>query len=307
MFLAGFAKQKINHGEGCTLGGYWGNGKCSGIHDNLYCKVTCIASESTSAGVSAVEQGHRPLVIVSFDLIGISAEFARKCQYHAAEAVNDFLGIAPATTDLSGIVVACTHTHTGPQTNEYFIGMGHASEQYMDSLLNAVLVTTRAALETRKKCRLRHVKTDEINDVAVNRRQRQPSVASVNEEVLDKLMWFEKSGQTKLGQRFDGPKVPYAEALVFEDAIQPLSIHGIIVCYAMHPTCNGMKTLESSDYCGFVCQYLEKQWHTNPMSMYLNGCCGDVNPIKHRSGYHGARMTGQYLGQILHAAIHSSM
>ena len=79
----------------------------------------------------------------------------------------------------------------------------------------------------------------------MNRRQRQPSVGSVNEEVLDKLMWFEKSGQTKLGQRFDGPKVPYAEALVFEDAIQPLSIHGIIVCYAMHPTCNGMKTLEA--------------------------------------------------------------
>ena len=54
-----------------------------------------------------------------------------------------------------------------------------------------------------------------------------------------------KSGQTKLGQRFDGPKVPYAEALVFEDAIKPSSIHGILVCYAMHPTCNGMKTLES--------------------------------------------------------------
>ena len=52
MFLAGFAKQKINHGEGCTLGGYWGNGKCTGIHDNLFCKVTCISScaaDGTSA------------------------------------------------------------------------------------------------------------------------------------------------------------------------------------------------------------------------------------------------------------------
>ena len=150
-FSAGFAKQKINHGEGCTLGGYWGNGKCSGVHDNLYCKVTCIASESTSAGVSAVEQGHRPLVIVSFDLIGISAEFMLcKCQYHAAEAVNDFLGNAPATTDLSGIVVACTHTHTGPQTNEYFIGMGHANEQYMDSLLNAMLEQHEQPLKLEK-------------------------------------------------------------------------------------------------------------------------------------------------------------
>ena len=41
------------------------------------------------------------------------------------------------------------------------------------------------------------------------------------------------------------PKVPYAEALVFEDALKPLSVHGISVSYAMHPTCNGMKTLKA--------------------------------------------------------------
>ena len=83
--------------------------KCTGIHDTPYCKVTCISSKGASAGVSAVEQGQRPVVIVSFDLIGISAEFARKCQYRAAGSGDDFLGIAPATTDLSGTVVACTH------------------------------------------------------------------------------------------------------------------------------------------------------------------------------------------------------
>ena len=121
-----------------------------------------------------------------------SQQSSRGNANRAAEAVNDFLGIVPATLDLSGVVVACTHTHTGPQTNEYFIGMGHAGEKYMDSLLSVIFVTTQLALETRKKCRLRHVKTGEINDVAVNRRQRRSTDIGVEEEVSDKLMWFEK-------------------------------------------------------------------------------------------------------------------
>ena len=37
--------------------------------------------------------------------------------------------------------------------------------------------------------------------------------------------------------------------------------------------------------------------------MYLNGCCGDVNPIRHRSGYEGAAEVGAGLGATIAAAV----
>ena len=132
------------------------------------------------------------------------------------------------------------------------------------------------------------------------------------------LKWFEISGKTILGQRLEGPIIPYAEALVFETystyaALHgsswvelPKTLHGIIVTYSMHPTCVGKKTLESADYCGHLCQYISSQYKNEPVTMYLNGCCGDINPIDHRSGYHGARKIGEALGKRLVEAINKT-
>ena len=136
-YITGFAKTKINQGKG-FLGGYWGRGKCTGIHDNLYCTATYIYETKVPGAVEKITKENlppsyndMPIILISLDLIGTSAEFAKKCQKEIAIALNWPSSFAYEDR----IVVSCTHTHTGPQTNQYFIGMGHATDKYMLELI----------------------------------------------------------------------------------------------------------------------------------------------------------------------------
>ena len=85
-YITGFAKTKINQGKG-FLGGYWGRGKCTGIHDNLYCTATYIYETKVPGAVEKITKENlppsyndMPIILISLDLIGTSAEFAKKCQ-----------------------------------------------------------------------------------------------------------------------------------------------------------------------------------------------------------------------------------
>ena len=319
-YITGFAKTKINQGKG-FLGGYWGRGKCTGIHDNLYCTATYIYETKVPGAVEKITKENlppsyndMPVILISLDLIGTSAEFAKKCQKEIAIALNWPSSFAYEDR----IVVSCTHTHTGPQTNQYFIGMGHATDKYMLELIETIVLTVNDAIKNREYCRIYYVKTRDFEDIAINRRQRCNNDNNNNNNINPNLKWFEISGKTILGQRLEGPIIPYAEALVFEmystyAALHgsswvelPKTLHGIIVTYSMHPTCVGKKTLESADYCGHLCQYISSQYKNEPVTMYLNGCCGDINPIDHRSGYHGARKIGEALGKRLVEAINKT-
>ena len=140
-YVAGFAKTTINHGKG-FLGGYWGRSQCTGIHDNLYCTATYVyqttleldGSNNTSTIKTSYED--HPIILISLDLVGTSVPFAKQCQNEIAQALN----WPTNSTCRERIIISCTHTHTGPQTNSYFIGMGHASDAYMSHLIkNAIL------------------------------------------------------------------------------------------------------------------------------------------------------------------------
>jgi neutral ceramidase len=308
-YVAGFAKTNINHGKG-FLGGYWGRSQCTGIHDHLYCTATYVyqttleLDESNNKSAIKTSYEDNPIILISLDLVGTSAQFANQCQKEIALALN----WPTNSTCRERIIISCTHTHTGPQTNPYFIGMGHASDAYMSQLMKSICLTVKMAIDNLDYCKGYHVKTNNFDDISINRRQRRNygdnSDSTTN--VKQNVKWFEISGKTILGQRPDGPIIPYAESLIFEKYFDSNILHGIVVTYSMHPTCVGKKRMESGDYCGFVCQYISDQYHNKPVTMYLNGCCGDINPIQHRSGYNGARKIGEKLGNLLVTAINNT-
>ena len=198
-YITGFAKTKINQGKG-FLGGYWGRGKCTGIHDNLYCTATYIYETKVPGAVEKITKENlppsyndMPIILISLDLIGTSAEFAKKCQKEIAIALNWPSSFAYEDR----IVVSCTHTHTGPQTNQYFIGMGHATDKYMLELIETIVLTVNDAIKNREYCRIYYVKTRDFEDIAINRRQRCNNDNN-NNNINPNLKWFEISGKTIL-------------------------------------------------------------------------------------------------------------
>ena len=63
----------------------------------------------------------------------------------------------------------------------------------------------------------------------------------------------------------------HADMLVFMALDTPDTMLGVVVSYAMHPTCVGPERMESADYPGAVCKHLEAEWK-GATALYLNGC-----------------------------------
>ena len=226
------------------------------------------------------------------------------------------------------IMVCCTHTHTGPQTHKSFVGMGHAPEEYFHQVLRAGVVEAfLESMSTMTPATMLHGRTRPLKEIGINRRQRCPIEKVVEEEEEEEgekeetqkesqkedttnkskdVKWFETAGRTMLGQRSEGPKMDSAEILQFRRegegegvgvgaaAAPPLLT---LVCYACHPTTVGPELEQSSDFCGALVSSLE--FETGGPAMYLNGCCGDVNPFYHRSGYEGAVAMGNKMADAV--------
>ena len=104
-------------------------------------------------------------MFVSLDLIGITAALAKELQTKMATALEWPGG------DASRIMISCTHTHTGPQTNGQFLGMGHATEAYMEQLTASIVEAALQANADVKPARLLHRQTP-VSGISINRRQR---------------------------------------------------------------------------------------------------------------------------------------
>ena len=227
--------------------------------------------------------------IVSLDLIGLHASTCQTIKKDIIASVQGGL-----TLDSNSIMICCTHTHTGPQTHTSFIGMGHVSEVYQQLLRKRVVNAFQESLGNISPACLYHGKTKPLRQVGINRRQRvaaKESTPPTPPREDGHVKWFEKAGRTILGQRPEGPKMDSAEVLQFVRESDDTQIMATVVIYACHPTTIGPLLDQSSDFCGALVASLEQ--HTKAPAMYLNGCCGDVNPFFHRSGYTGAVQMGQ--------------
>jgi hypothetical protein len=284
------------------MGGYWGRESFStGVHDDLL--VSCLALEQTESRATTV------VFIISLDLVGVS--------FTTSETIAEVVGTA---TGLSGasVFLSCTHTHTGPQTHTSFIGMGHADEKsYMQHILHvAVAAAAKGAMANLTAVTVSCSRCEGIQGLSINRRERSNAdggATAAHDGPEPK--WFEKLGGTKLGKRPDGPCTSHAHVVTFRSEAKVgvqdgeegavLSGEGKVVStllhFSCHPTSIGMDTLQSADYCGEARRVVEA--HTGAPALFLQGCCGDVNPVHHRGGYEAAGEMGQALGRALCAAI----
>lgn len=211
----------------------------------------------------ALESGETTVAIASCDLIGLTRESVEAIRKQVEAAT----GIAAAR-----VMLACTHTHSGPT-------MGLLRHPGLDpelvhviekKIAGAVVMAHRslgqAALGSGKG-RAR---------IGINRRERRPD------------------GSTALGKNPEGPTdADVGVVRVDGPGGAPLAL---VVNHACHPVVlGGRNYLVSADYPGQVAALVEGVY-PGALCLYLNGCCGNINPTVVGGTFEEARRAGMFLG-----------
>ena len=156
----------------------------------------------------------------------------------------------------SHVILVSIHTHTGPAM-KYHGGCGEVDPDYICTVPGKIAEACRAALnDLTEVTGLRFFKSPIRRQWAYNRACR------VN-PVDDQTRFF----------RIDRRDAP------------PM----VLASYACHAVCQGSIKGISADYPGKVCANLEERGFK---ALYLNGACGDIDPVRCAKEERPARLTG---------------
>jgi len=213
--LAGFASVDITPRVGSRLNGFIArNSESTGIDLPLAARALWL------------EEADARALFVGLDLLGLEPAFADAVVTRLAEAL-----------DLPGeaIVLACTHTHSGPMTAP-LRGLGPADGAYLAVLADRILQAASEAVSSRQPVRLRWGRAPLA--IGVNRRQPSPDGSGVI-----------------LGWNPRGPSDAEVRVLCLEGGDAPI----LLIHHACHPYClGGEHTLISPDFWGYAAAALSE-------------------------------------------------
>lgn len=232
-FFVGVARTDITPLVGGPLQGYtpWRNSES--IHDPLHLTVFMIRQEETC------------VMLASADLVGIPTNLNLELRKAMANAV----GMRP-----EHILLAPTHTHSGPVTNIDKEGKCRNPVYFEIILKNAAIHAAKEAARNLQPAELGIGTTQ--SQVAVNRRE------------------LDVNGQVVLGQEPLGSYDPTMTVISFRTPEG--KILGNIVHYGCHNTASGNGTEITRDWCGVMIDRMDEE--TGGMTAFVNGCQGDCGP-----------------------------
>ena len=265
LFKAGFSRIDITPPLGVGMSGYFHERTSIDILDPLY--ASCLA----------VNDGEHTALLMSLDIIGISQI---QCDIYR-NAIAAQTGVP-----YEGILLACTHTHTGPVVGP-------------DVLLEDDPAYTQ--LLGKKLCDAARLAIADL-DVAETffGRGIAPNIAFVRRYLM-------KDGTTATNPGFDTSAIDHAIGTP-DETVQVLSFKRetkpeiLIVNFQVHPdTIGGCKF--SADFPGFVRSTVETVL-PNVQCIYFNGAQGDTNhlnffgdPADYRSN--NPRRIAQHMGRTI--------
>lgn len=266
---AGLASVVITPDEYLWMSGYAARTKPAEgkIHD-LYAKAVAIEDEH---GTKAV--------IVTTDLIGISAEFSQ----NVAKRIHDEIGIPR-----QAIMITSSHTHSGPVIRKNLETMYE-----LDDEMWAKITQYTKDLEDK----VVGIIVDAVNNL---------EPAQINRGNGHATFGANRRIYTENGMAFGvnpiGPvdhDVPFLQ-INDSDGKQK----GLLFGYACHNT-----TLSGYDYCGdyagFAQEYLD-QVFPGGVNMFFTGCGADINPHPRREVEY-AKKHGDELGGAVQNALHDTL
>jgi len=212
-----------------------------------------------------LDNGHNALAILSMDLIGLDFDLVKEVR----EGIAQQAGLAP-----EAVMLNASHTHGGPAVREYH-AMGPRDPAYIDVLRRKLIGVASQAAQQMRRASLAYGRAPV--QIGVNRRQ-----------------VTKKEGRSVLGTNFAGPVAPFVDVLVLRDSREiPFAL---LFCHACHPTTLvGENLLITADFCGYACDYIRRESAGTLMPLFLQGCCGNINPYP-RGRFTHAQEHGYNLG-----------
>ena len=258
------------------MSGYYHERLNTGIRDRLHAKAFVF------------RQGGERAALVVCDVCGVSAALSNETRRRAALRT----GIPAAN-----IVVAATHTHTGPDYDRdlkaHLAGTPTPGERgaYIGRLIDAI---AQAAIDADAKAaplRLQAGIGTQASEISFNRR------------------FVMKDGLIKTWANFKDPNVVRAAGPI-DPAVNVLLLRdgagkavASLTNFALHlDTLSGTKY--SADYPCDLEESLRSDFGKEFVSIFGNGCCGDINHVDPRSDQ---RNKTDFIGQALAASVKAAI
>ncbi len=222
---AGVAKTDITPPVGTELAG-WCFGPSNGVADSLYARALVLSSDELPA-----------LVLVTLDLIGLGTE--------SANALREQLAPELGTTR-ERVVIACSHTHSGPGAMP-IRRWGKVDPEYLEFLLTTVASTVHRAHENLEAATLA---ADQglVTGICDNRRGDRGSIVDERVPVI-------------VVRRRD--KTPMT--ILYNFSCHPVAAHND-------------RNLISADFPGYAAKRIRSAF-PGVQAMFTLGAAGDVNPV----------------------------
>jgi neutral ceramidase len=227
LFRAGFSKACISPAAGVPLAGFAARqGVATGVHDDLFVRTLVLESD------------HAKAALLSVDLLALPNEFVD----HVRRRIAARTGL-----DASAILIACTHTHSGPVTISTFFNPDETVDRsYMDRLADSIESSAAEAWSTRFPARI-GVGCGRMHGLGVNRRTRDHK--PIDEEVAV-IRVDDPEGRPRI----------------------------VAVQYSCHPTVLGPDNLlVTGDYPAATVARIEAALGSGAAAMFLNGTQGNIS------------------------------
>ena len=241
--LLGTAAVDITPPVGTLMAGSLRPRASVGIDDPLRCKAMVLGNEDTR------------LALVTLDLIA----WTRRRSDAARATIAAQAGIPSAH-----VLINCSHTHSGPYTDESIYLEGSLDEPYLarvEAAIGEAVITAAAQL---RPVAVGTVQTS-CGGIGRNRRLLRPGGSAIN-------TWL-ATAEERATLPTAGPEDEDLMAWVFFAAGQPVAT---LWNYTLHVNSH-FGTSFSADYPGRVAAALQEEFGADFFTLFLPGACGDIN------------------------------
>jgi hypothetical protein len=238
-----------------------------GVHDRLYARAL------------AAGNGRERLAIVAADALGYSRSIlgpGRDFVEEVREEIERRTGIPR-----HHVLLATTHAHSTPQTTDLadLVGQFPDAAAWLERLIVQLAVAAELAWLRRRPAQLRGMvglapgiawcRRIVTRDGRLTRLPHRPPEDEISKEPRD-------------------DRVPVL--LASGDGW-----YGAMMNFCCHPTTVQVQPLVSADYPGVACALVERELGADAC-LFLQGACGNVNPVRHTTDFYDVEVYGRALG-----------
>ncbi len=270
-FRAAASQVEITPKNGTPLAGYYHARAVAGMLDPLHAKTILMEQDGVHAALVVLDVAYTTQALVDA----------------ARAAVQKQCGI-----EGDHVMISATHTHTGPTLPRLNL---------MDKLTQADSPPGVAYMQS-----LPELIAKSVNEAKAKLAPVTPAFAigdgkgiSFNRRVLKEgstqALWQPKTFDPAT-MRPAGPVDPDIGVLVFNSKAESSKPVASLLNFAMHPTSVGAGTKVSADFPGVFTKLINERHGPDMISVFANGCCGNINPNDY---FTGTRRNHLQIGKLL--------